>query len=297
MTQVVESICVFGSHARRSSDVISDGDLLIISSNDHQLDRLSSEWSAKGWSVAAYSPDRFLRICGEGSLFVQHIKQEAIFLQDDGRWLASTLETYRPCPYYSTERDDAKWMIFALLRASPTLDSRYCDADILFSLFRNAAIYMCASEGRYEFDYANLVSELSSRFGLCTSEQEALLSLRQLKWEYRQRLAGRFRISAVAVAREIAINFFAQEPIGAVDETSPLRLLGAGYATLRDVEKKLVAYYSTRELDGQIGHPEIDQIWQNVLQPSGYPRKFSQISCAQLRDIDCVLASKGRVIA
>jgi hypothetical protein len=81
---VIRSICIFGSVARSKSDSMSDMDVLIVAQDLQERQQLGAEWKARGWSVSAYTPSRFLAIIRSGSLFAQHIKHEGIVVSDEG---------------------------------------------------------------------------------------------------------------------------------------------------------------------------------------------------------------------
>lgn len=99
----VESVCIFGSAARGTSDSISDRDVLIVTRSSWRRRQLTRIWVGRGWSVAAYSPNRIQTMALRGSLFVQHLKREGIIILDNRGWLANLLSSAMPKRSYEAD--------------------------------------------------------------------------------------------------------------------------------------------------------------------------------------------------
>src|SRR4051812_23386179 len=101
------STCIFGSTARNRCDHYSDRDILVVAPSKRELEDMSDHWSDLGWSVASFTHQQILNMAHRGSLFLQHLKQEAIILDDDECFLARLMEKYRPKHNYDDELGDS----------------------------------------------------------------------------------------------------------------------------------------------------------------------------------------------
>ena len=112
----IESICIFGSSARVSTDCLSDRDLLVVASEKCRRDNIVRHWRRQGWSVAVYSPSRFLKMIAAQSLFVQHLRFEGIIVEDAYGWLADHLNNARPKQSYSLDAQRSVMLALPLER-------------------------------------------------------------------------------------------------------------------------------------------------------------------------------------
>ena len=97
------SVCIFGSVARKNQDSLSDKDALIIFDGSETCKELKRQWSGQGWSVVNYTDKRLTKMADAGSLFVQHLKQEGIILEDANNVLCDLLASYEPKEDYSDQ--------------------------------------------------------------------------------------------------------------------------------------------------------------------------------------------------
>ena len=100
---LVASICIFGSSARRNVDELSDKDVLIVSNDIDFLDAEKKKWAGRGWSVASYTVNRFENLINSKSLFIQHLKVEGLIVSDFGGWLERKLAAFVPKSSYMDE--------------------------------------------------------------------------------------------------------------------------------------------------------------------------------------------------
>lgn len=178
-----QSIALFGSRARGDSDAFSDSDLLVIS--DHFIDREQNLFAQRGFSVSSFTWKQFEAMAADGSLFVQHVKQESIILSDaDGR-LQSVLGGFSPeCDQRSRLSDNCAF--FEVTCGTPdhirTIGWAF---DVLAVAVRNHAVLLAAQEESYIFSFASLIDWLARKYGLSSNELALLGALRPLKHEYR----------------------------------------------------------------------------------------------------------------
>ena len=76
------SVCLFGSAARSSTDLLSDRDVLVTARRLKATRPYVRELGSKGYSVASFSHARFQRMVAAGSLFVHHLKMEGKIIHD-----------------------------------------------------------------------------------------------------------------------------------------------------------------------------------------------------------------------
>ncbi len=95
------AICIYGSVARKDQDDLSDKDVLILFDGSNGYNKMKRKWADGGWSVASYTPKRLKKMANAGSLFVQHLKQEGLILEDTTGILNDILSAYEPKPDYS----------------------------------------------------------------------------------------------------------------------------------------------------------------------------------------------------
>jgi hypothetical protein len=266
------SICIFGSHARRTSDPFSDLDALIIGQTADQINGLSAQWKARGWNVSRFGENEFKNLVRGRSLFVQHIKQEGCIIQADFEFMKSALRNYSPKPSYASERQDT----IAQLKALPTTGSGYwadlCLADITYVLFRNASIlHLATRHKKYTYDYHSLVEAMTAEFRLTRLQYEALTKLRILKHAYRTRNDTVNAKLSLQLAQKALITISNQlHEAGEVDlEQGNIQ---DPYFRLRRTELNLVSIYDPRELDALKPNEPGFEDWTFICSPAGYPK-------------------------
>ena len=181
------AIALFGSVARGDNDAFSDRDLLIVSENDSVLRDMKTRYESFNWSCTAYSWSRLQRAADQGSLFVQHLKQEAVILRDPNERLSHLFALYSPKASYKSESEGAASLIGTLMEHLPLCEVGPMWAlDVLSVGFRSLAVAKLADEGIYAFSNLDLIKGLA-RIGVISGENGPQISaLRQFKSLYRQ---------------------------------------------------------------------------------------------------------------
>jgi hypothetical protein len=265
------SVCIFGSQARRTADLLSDRDVLVVGDPSSARDCTVAGWQARDWHVSVFDRVAFARLANVRSLFVQHLKQEGRILRDDGRFLTAALEGYLPKRDYSAERNDALRQIAALPYSSGSRWFDLCLADITYVFFRNAAILHFASTGVYCFQYDALIGRVGDEFGLTYAERSALLALRDLKHGYRRRARDCLAEPLLGSARTVIESIVSTLPnqagssIAKGDTTDE-------YFRLRLLELNLMNRFEPRQLDALKPGEGLFELWQQVLGAGGYPK-------------------------
>jgi predicted nucleotidyltransferase len=181
----IESIALFGSVSRGDSDQLSDKDVLLVGNSNNQT--LQNRLSKTGYSVSSYNWQQMIDMSQEGSLFLQHLRQESQIIADSEGRLSDLLSKFRPLSDYS-QRIYQNLELFEITSGTPKSPFLIGWAfDVLCVGFRNHAILELANAGRYIFSHSELVLEYSKKHNLSLKETDLLLQLRIRKREYRNR--------------------------------------------------------------------------------------------------------------
>ena len=111
-----------------------------------------------GWSVAAYSWGRLERLIERKALFAQHLKLEALVVEDDDDRLKHMLSLYSPAADYRADIDATGAVILAAVNGSLPVATGNWAFDLLAVNVRNLAILALASCGEYQFGYEQALS-------------------------------------------------------------------------------------------------------------------------------------------
>jgi predicted nucleotidyltransferase len=139
------AVMLYGSRARGSSRADSDVDVLQLVLNHPR------SYSKGRVNVAAYTPGHLAQLADRGSLFVRHLRDEGVILDDQDGVLARLLDRYRaPVDYLPLKRELA--VTFGAV-VSATLDDLSPGLIRLAIYATRTALYIKADElGRLVFD-------------------------------------------------------------------------------------------------------------------------------------------------
>ena len=181
------AFAIFGSAARGDNDIFSDRDLLIISDDETSLREMKSKYGSVGWSCTAYSWTRLQHAADQGSLFVQHLKQESKILSDPSDRLAHLLAQYSTRTSYKSESNGSASLLGNLMQHLPRCDvGPMWTLDVLSVGFRSLAVANLADNGIYAFSNSGIIDGLT-RIGMISREDRPQLNvLRRFKSLYRQ---------------------------------------------------------------------------------------------------------------
>jgi hypothetical protein len=161
-------VLLYGSRARGAYRPDSDVDVLQL------VPSRPRSYSRGRVNVASYTPDHLMHLAREGSLFVRHLHDEGIILQDSRGLLSNVLNQYRaPASYDRLKRE-----MGVILTALSTVDPQLASAGMtrLAVYAARTALYVNAAEsGRLTFDTEKAsadcgVPELASLLRTCFPE-------------------------------------------------------------------------------------------------------------------------------
>ena len=183
------SLVLFGSAARGDHDLFSDRDLLIVMDDQVALKSLKAHYDTIGWSCTAYSWSRLQHAANQGSLFVQHLKQEAKIIRDPYDRFAALLDKYTTKSSYKREAEGAASLLGNLTQHLPLCDAGPMWAmDVLSVGFRSLAVAKLADYGIYAFANTDILDNLMRTGLIRQSDAHQLQLLRQFKSRYRRGL-------------------------------------------------------------------------------------------------------------
>ena len=284
----VESVCIFGSVARKSTDALSDRDVLIVSDDYHRLEQLKCNWQGDGWSVSAYSPSRFLGIVKAGSLFVQHLRLEGLIVQDEHGWLGNRLREAKPKKSYAYDAVASAALAIPVerFRSDAAVNENLITADLGYVAVRNFGICHLADKGQLSFDYRQIVRNLAVDFFLTSREVELLESLRLGKSCYRSSTECSELAVPIEDLRKLLSKLFVYRPLGRIASDAPLRTLRGGYSMLRDIEALILVKLGRRPTDTELSPMGLEQLWKWMCSPSTYSWSVRCISNSDLRNVN-----------
>ena len=284
----IESVCIFGSVARKSTDALSDRDVLIVSNDYNRLEQLKFNWRRDGWSVSVYSPSRFLGIVKARSLFVQHLRLEGLMVQDKYGWLGNRLREARRKKSYACDAMASAALAIPVerFRSDAGVNENLITADLGYVAVRNFGICYLADKGQLSFDYRQVVRCLAADFFLTPREVELLESLRLGKACYRSSTECSELAVPVEELRKLLSKLFVYRPLGQIESDSPPRTLGGGYGMLRDFEALVLAQLGRCPTDAELRPMGLDQLWKWVCSPRTYSWNVRCISNRDLRNVN-----------
>ena len=284
----IESVCVFGSCARGSADKLSDRDILLISNNSQRARELRTVWANQGWSVSAYTPSRFERMCDSGSLFVQHIKLEGNILLDKGGWLETKLQASRLKKSYLQDAVASAELALPMERfhGDDLICNHLIAADLGYVALRNFGICYLSSTGGLYFDYVDIVTRLAEEFQLNSRETRLLQDLRVGKVSYRNGVDCRSFNGSVGELRSVLSKLFSPNCLMEIEAQVPIRRLGGGYAMLRDIEASVVAQLGRTPSNDELSNNQLGQIWKWIRNPREYSWPIRGLPQSEVLRID-----------
>lgn len=289
----IYSICVFGSTARERYDSLSDKDILIVTNDVNLRKAARTYWSAMGWSVASYTPNRIIAMASSGSLFIQHLKKEGAILCDESGWLRSTLSAACVKESYLPDLLTSKQMLAPLDVLEDRVDTFLLAADISYVFIRNAGIYLLADKGIYEFDYYKIIYALVYYNYISESEAQILCKLRYFKNIYRTRVNFYGPLPKIHFLQEICDKIVTSESASRyIHDINGVRLFECKYATVRDIEANLVKSFGLHHLD-VCDDSDVSSVWKIVKNPRGYSWNVRNLDSAFLESVSSIISKKN----
>lgn len=254
MTKLASSEAVFGSSSRGDSDALSDQDMLIVDNEVATLSARQKFLEAKGWSVASYTFIKLDFLSRKGSLFIQHLKDEAKILRDVDEGLSSTLMAFRPKESYQSEIAENSGLAQLVTMWPNTGAGALWAADVLYVFVRNFGILYLAEKKRYVFSYAAVLEGLAEDGVIEFASVSKLLKLRFAKSLHRSH--QRISLSAASDIIGAAIETLPDEwfpkqtrPISPREAILRSHVLGPSspaYHRLRNLERAYIALMAVK---------------------------------------------------
>jgi len=149
------AVAVYGSVARGDSTAASDVDVVVI--GDHAVEQEHRGRVA----VTIYEEAHLLALAGSGSLFVLHLKEEAVVLRDDADAFARLFRAWTP-PDFEKTRAGMRAAAAVLGTASAAVDENALAAAAIF-IVRSELYLSCVERGRPLFALTEAGAFLGAR--------------------------------------------------------------------------------------------------------------------------------------
>lgn len=170
------SIAIYGSISRNTADSISDVDILVSSTKPILQQKPG---------VSYYTYCELEKIAKSGSLFIQHLKNEARIIHDENYKLRTILYNYKPKQNYAGDIDRCVSNILEFSTITNDKASTSWILDARYVLIRNLTFLTLANYGIYEFSFHSALNKLSRIKGISTTKVRALHQLRRAKYIHR----------------------------------------------------------------------------------------------------------------
>lgn len=290
------SICVFGSHSRGSEDHVSDKDVLICGFSRGEADDLIRAWEEMGWSVAFYTWNRLNLMSKAGSLFLQHLKLEGDIIIDASSRLNKVLQEYKPRKHYEKDFNSSLALFRPAERSVKSPQAAACMGDVLYTFLRNAMILKLANKEIYLFDYSQLLEEFKCQSLLSEAEVGTLKKLRLLKAAYRSRnLKFLNEVETFKKSKCIVSKLF-NFPSSEICAYSDIRCFNLPYATLRDLEVRLISQFGISFLENS-NDQTLQKLWRMICDPRGYSWHAKGLTTEYTYSLNLFLQSHSRAIS
>jgi predicted nucleotidyltransferase len=162
----VEAAALYGSVARGDSEAHSDIDLLVVCGSSCEEDLyneivavLSQRFDRV--SVSVYSRRELEFLAKAKSLFLLHLKREALVLFDHAGFLERILATFEPRASYAEDFRRSLDLTSPLRTMVSGVPNELHRLAYLYSLFRVYGVYLLAERGIFEFSKARMSATLA----------------------------------------------------------------------------------------------------------------------------------------
>ena len=159
---------LYGSRARGDWDISSDDDYLLIA------DSSPRELQQKPALVSHYTWDEVRHMIEYGSLFLHHVKHEAVHVRSGNEGKEHFLDLLERLPNYTRAQRDIQAFRLALQDVATSLASggqRYLEAASLAATLRHMCILGCHLTGPTVFGRLSAYEELTKRLALAGPSQ------------------------------------------------------------------------------------------------------------------------------
>ena len=178
MSDAGYAIWLYGSHARGVADSHSDLDIFVATSDLKSVDEIEDNafLARTGASLSVYTWNEITRMAEYGSLFLQHLKLEAILLHESASHCGTLRKMLDHLPDYRLATRDLKGFKVVINDVSESLD---CDGEeayelaVLGAVVRHSTILGCWLLNQPSFGRHEPVSRFVGLRGIdCAVEKE-----------------------------------------------------------------------------------------------------------------------------
>lgn len=279
------AIAEFGSSCRNTSDILSDRDLLIVCQKGNHSS-LYKRYSNYGYSVSVFTPEQLNHMKSQGSLFLQHLRNEANVLVDSNGNFAQFLSSCDLVPPSVGELKKCMATVSYIGSWPAPSPLVAWKADFLYCITRDLLIKKLAKLGIVAFGIEELESHSCAYLDISTVEFKNMFSLRRAKAAYRSKSVmpedtwAAMNAWLDVITRAFGIATSNNQPINLQDAKSIVRLknrqFNSEYERLRSLEGLYLLARSKNLL-----HPRHDSLMKHIMSPNLYGssqiRKRSQI--------------------
>lgn len=261
------SLCVIGSVARNSADILSDQDILSVGDESSRCS-LIEKFKRVGWNACHMTWEDFDDHARQGSLFIQHVKQDGKLIFDPRNELRRRLASFDMRTEYFSELLGCMSNYEILPNRYKTYWQKLGYLDCLYVLTRNLCILAQATYAKPIFDYEHSVDLTCNLLALPSTTSKTLKTLRSVKFSYRTR-DDKVSIDCTKSFDDAFIDLCSglREKIPAGIQPSQR---GADYFRLRKLEIEVLSVVKPKELDDETANLQMQKFWKLVTKPSTY---------------------------
>lgn len=227
---------------------------------------------------------------------MKHLQLEGQIVSDASGWLAYMLSEHCVKESYADDIRQSLELAMPLGRLRGYKKSSFVGlaADIGYVFLRNYAIYRCAEQEEYLFDYSSLLEQLQLVERFSDSCRQGLLLLREGKHRYRSRQP----LPACFVSAGQIFDWIVEAcpvlEVSDIDPAAPVRCFNTPYATLRDCEATLRVMGLFGERDGTTP-AELHDIKKMILRPRDYSWSVGKIDDRWVAEVNLAISRLGKV--
>lgn len=284
-TPSVDTIAFYGSRVRADDDCLSDRDILLVDNDLEVLLNAARHFTLRGYSCGTYTWKRLELMSARGALFLQHLKDESLILQDRGNRLALLLNRFTPKPDYSEDIEATRRVVALTELTAAHPASRGWALDVLAVAVRNLGILTLASRGVYTFSYQQILERLSEYDLISNEAVDLLRGLRHFKYLYRQGIYNALpdTCGLQAIQRTVGMVFsIDMDSKGIEDDSfiacclSKARKESENYRRFRLIEGAITTYLALRSTEHLQEASKFSYIVKNQNQYGLYCRDISK---------------------
>ena len=247
-----------------------------------------------GWSVAFYTWKRLSLMSKAGSLFLQHLKLEGDIIVDGSSRLKNFLNEYQPRKHYHEDFNSSLELFRPTERTVKSTQAASCMGDVLYTFLRNAMILKLANKQIYLFDYSKLLDEFQQQGLLSENDVGILKKLRLLKAAYRSRNFKFLNEREVFEKSKPIVSAMFQISSSDICAYSDIRCFKLPYATLRDIEVRLVSQFEIPFLENT-NNETLQKLWSMIGNPRGYSWRTKSLTREYTQSLSLSLQSSSNI--